>query len=458
MVNDSKKCWLAITGICFASSVQPINFSLVTIATPVIQKEFSASILELQWMLNIFGIVISIFLVTMGRLADTFGRKQLFLIGILGAGCSSIMSGFAPSPAWIIAAQGIMGLAGSILLPVSQALISHSFPDHERGRAIGIWASMMGIALCAGPIVGGTLISLWGWRSIFLMNIPLLLIALPLILRYAKESKSIIHRGELDLSGLIVLAIAIGSLVVGIVQGPSWGWDSPQIIILLGMFILSTISLIFIERRALFPIIHPEFFLKPTFLFASLGNFCMMFYVWTFLFLMPLYLQNVRNDTPFEAGLIMLFAMTPVALFSSSVGKFYARVGPRMPMILGFLSFLLSIALQFFLEPTSSLMLTCASCLFFGIGTVLIWGPSTTAAVSVLPKDLAAVASGGFSTVQEIGGTIGLTITGTIFRIGHPQFMVGFRYGLWALATVLAIGFLASLPLTKQKNKKPMRM
>src|SRR5690242_6791456 len=146
MVSDSKKCWFAITGICLASAVQPINFSLVTIGVPVIQKEFSASVLELQWMLNIFGIVISIFLVTMGRLADTFGRKRLFLIGILGAACSSLMSGFASSPAWIIAAQGIMGLAGSILLPVSQALISHSFPDHERGRAIGIWASMMGTA------------------------------------------------------------------------------------------------------------------------------------------------------------------------------------------------------------------------------------------------------------------------------------------------------------------------
>jgi EmrB/QacA subfamily drug resistance transporter len=453
MVNDSKKCWLAITGICFASAVQPINFSLVTIGVPVIQKEFSASILELQWMLNIFGIVISIFLVTMGRLADTFGRKRLFLTGMLGAGCSSLMSGFASSPAWIIAAQGIMGLAGSILLPVSQALISHAFPDHERGRAIGIWASMMGTALCAGPIVGGSLISLWGWRSIFFINIPLLLIALPLILRYAKESKSIIHRGELDLAGLIVLAVAIGSLVVGIVQGPGWGWDSLRILLLLGIFILSTISLIFIERKARFPIIHPEFFLKPTFLFASLGNFCMMFYVWPFLFLIPLYLQSVRNDTPFQAGLIMLFAMTPVALFSSSVGKFYGKVGPRTPIILGFLSFLVSIVLQFFFEATSSLLLTSAGCLFFGIGTVLIWGPSTTAAISALPKDLAAVASGGFSTVQEIGGTVGLTIIGTIFRIGHPQFMVGFRYGLWALAPILVIGLLAALPLCKHKTK-----
>ncbi len=453
MANDSKKCWLAIIGICLASAVQPINFSLITIAMPVIQKEFSASILELQWMLNIFGIVISIALVTMGRLADTFGRKRLFLIGILGAGCSSLMSGFAPSPAWIIAAQGIMGLAGAILLPVSQALISHSFPDHERGRAIGIWASMMGIALCAGPIVGGTLISLWGWRSIFFINIPLLLIGLQLILRYTKESKSTLHRGELDIKGLILLAIAIGSFVVGIVQGPNWGWDSPKILILLGIFILSSISLIFIERKAPFPIIHPEFFLKRTFLFASLGNFCMMFCVWAILFLMPLYLQNVRNDTPFKAGLIMLFALTPIALFSSLVGKLYAKVGPRLPMILGFLSFLLSITLQFFFEPTSSLLLTSAGCLFFGIGTVLVWGPSTTAAISAIPKDLAAVASGGFSTVQEIGGTLGLTIIGTIFRMGHPNFMVGFRYGLCALAVILIIGLLASLPLTKQKNK-----
>lgn len=452
MVSNAKKCWLAITGICFASAVQPINFSLVTIAIPVIQKEFSASILELQWMINIFGIVISIFLVTMGRFADSWGRKRVFLIGIVGAGCSSLISGFATSPAWIIVAQGIMGLAGAILLPVSQALISHLFPDHERGRAIGIWASMMGIALCTGPIVGGILISLWGWRAIFFINIPLLLMGLPLILRYVKESKSTLHRGELDLAGLIVLAIAIGSLVVGIVQGPNWGWDSFWIIALLGLFILSTVSLVFIERKVPFPIIHPESFLKPTFLFASLGNFCMMFYIWIFLFLMPLYLQNVRSDTPFQAGVIMLFATTPIALFSPWVGKFYAKVGPRLPMLLGFLAFFLSIVLQFFFEPTTSLILICAGCLFFGIGTVLIWGPSTTAAISALPKDLAAVASGGFSTVQEIGGTIGLTLIGTIFRMGHPPFMVGFRYGLSALLVILTVGLLASCRLTKRSH------
>jgi EmrB/QacA subfamily drug resistance transporter len=450
-MESNYRRWLAVLGICLASAVQPINFSLVTIAMPTIQKELSASLLQLQWMLNMFGIVISIFLVTMGRLADTFGRKKLFLLGILGAALSSCTAGFAIHPGMVIAAQGMMGFAGSILMPVSQALISHAFPDEERGKAIGIWATMVGLALSVGPFVGGTLISLLGWRSIFLINVPLLLCGLGLVLKFVDESKSVAHRGQTDIPGLIVLAIAIGSIALGIVQGPVWGWNSIATVSLLTLFVISLITLIFIERKAPFAIIHPHYFLHPTFLLASLCNFCMIFFLWAGYFLIPLYLQIARGDSPFTAGVIMLLIMGPLALFSSAVGKLHAKRGARVLLTGGFIALFISLIFQYQFEPSSGILLTAAGCLSFGIGVVLILGPSTTAAISALPKDTAATASGGFTTVQEIGGTIGLTIVGTVFRIGNPEFMAGFRYGLWILLGVVVLGLIASLCLKENR-------
>ncbi len=227
--------WLALVGICVPMAIQPLNWSIVDTALPTLQRELGASVLQLAWMINSFGLLISILLVTMGRLADIHGGKKFFVAGAILLGVASLIAGFAEHPGWIIATQGLQGVAGSILMPVSQALLSHLFPEKERAKAIGIWAAVFGIALGLGPILGGAIITYFGWRWIFFINIPLVLVGIFFTIRYVTESKSHKHGGTIDPKGVLLLALSIGSLLLGVMQGPVWGWRS---LFTIGLFVL----------------------------------------------------------------------------------------------------------------------------------------------------------------------------------------------------------------------------
>lgn len=441
---------LGILGIGFGCALIAVNFSSVSTALSTIHQDLGASFLELQWMLNIFGIFLSSCLVMMGRLADTYGRKKIFLIGMAGAGLASLIAGVAPHPGWIIFAQMLQGIFGAILLAVSQALLVHLYSEEERGKAIGIWASIAGITLGLGPLLAGTIISLLGWRWIFFINIPVAIFGLFIVWRYVQESKSVEHRGELDYWGMLLLFLTIGFLVLGVIQSTTWGFTSIWTILCGILFIICLPLLILVERKAPFPIIHPEFFLKRDFLLPSLAMFCIIFFVWTIFFLFPLYFQKARGDTPLATGCLMLFITGPSALLSTQVGKWYGKVGPKPLMLVGFLLFMLSILFQFFLEPTSPLVLGIAAALAFGFGWLFSWGSTTTAALSSVPRDLAGIASGAFTTISEIGATVGLSITGTVFRASSSPFMDGFRHSLWVILAVMCLGLLATLAQKKR--------
>jgi EmrB/QacA subfamily drug resistance transporter len=446
--------WLGILGVALGEALIGVNFSIVSTSLPTIQKVFQASFSDLQWMLNIFGIFICATLASAGRLADTYGRRRLFLIGLIGSGLASLIAGLAPHQNWIIFAQAVQGVMGAILLAISQALMCQFYPAQEKGRAIGLWAAIAGIVLGMGPLLSGVLITLISWRSIFLINVPVAIFAIFLTFYSVEESKSSKHRSELDYKGMFLLMLLIASLVLGIMQGHQWGWTSASTLLCLGFFVVSLPLLIYIESRADFPIIHPEFFLKKDFLLPSLCNFCMITFLWTAFFLFPLYFQDARGFSPLATGLLMLICTLPVALLSSHVGKWSIKVGQRLPILIGFALLALSISIQFSLQPESSMAIALAMSLTFGAGWVLIWGPTTTAALSSLPRDLAGIASGAFTTVQEVGATVGLAITGTLFRLSPHPFMDGYRNSLWALLAFTGVGLIAAYLMKRNQTSR----
>lgn len=441
--------FFSLLGIALGEALIGVNFSIVSTSLATIQKEFGASFLELQWMLNIFGIFLCSTLAITGRLADTYGRKKLFLIGLVGAGLASLISGAAQSPLWIIIAQGLQGIFGSSLLAVSQALMCGLFPENQKGHAIGIWAAIAGIVLGIGPLLSGVLITLAGWRWIFFMNIPVAILGVILVKVYIQESKSVQHRARIDFFEVGLLTLSIGSFVLGIMQGPHWGWTSFPSLICLCVFLIALPLFIAKEKKSPFPIIHPEFFLRRNFLLPSLSNFCLISFVWSAFFFFPLFFQTVQHYSPLSTGTLMLLATFPLVLFSHSVGRAIHIIGPKTLMLIGCPFLILSVLLQFFFTPTTPLYLGALACLSFGLGWLFIWGPSTTAAISSLPSDLAGIASGAFTTVQEVGATLGLTLTGTLFRASAAPFMDGYKHALWALLLLILIGFVSTLSIKR---------
>lgn len=432
---------LAILGISLPIMAVGMNFSIVNMALSTLQKQFGASVSELQWVLNALGISVSVFLVTMGKLADAHGRRRLYLIGTLLVCLASLGSGLAPKLSWIIASQALMGISAAIVIPISQALLVHLHPEEKRAQAIGIWATLACTSLGIGPIVGGAIIEELGWRWIFLINVPIALLSLYPLLKFVPESKSKHTNTKIDLIGNLLLILTVGSLVVTIMQEPEWGWN---VLWTAAFFVVSLILFILSESRSESPIIRPDFFFNRTFLFSTLANFCIVFFVWGDFFLLPYYLQNEHGLSPLQAGLLMLLVTGPVILFSSTIGKIYSKTGPRLLMIVGFTFFILSSITQVFFN-SHSLVLPLIAAFCFGIGWVIAWGPSITSAVSSVPRDAAGLASAAFTTVQEIGGTLGLTIAGTLFRVGDH-----FSDGAWVLVVSAILGLIFSMGLKRK--------
>lgn len=435
---------VVLTGICLGIAIIAMIFSAINTALAAIKIEFSASVTQLQWIINIFGVAMCSTLVIFSRIADIYGRKRLYLIGIAGTGISMLGAGLAPSIHWILFFQCTLGLSAAILLPVSQALISHVFPAEERSRAIGIWAAVVGLALAAGPILSGFIVSVLSWRWVFLVNLPFIISSLILVALFAPESRNNESSKTIDTLGSILLAITIGCFVLALTEVHTLkAWT---IGILYTASIIALIALLITEKKSPEPIIREDLFTNRMFLTASFANFFIIFFVWVSFFLMPLYLQTEHYYTALAAGCVMLFVTVPLSIFSFIGGGLYKTYGPKPLILLGFLFLTISASMQLYFTPDTKFLIIGLSALFFGIGWGLAWGPTTTAAITTLSHEHAGIASGSFITIQETGGNLGLAITMAVVNM-HSDFMRGYSSGMWVLLSVSVAGFLLTLSM-----------
>ncbi len=445
--------WLAICGVLMGNMAMGLSFSLINTNLESIQQALGANLAELQWIINIYGIFIASTLVTMGRLGDIFGRKRVYLIGTTLFAVAMLGGGLAVNPEMIIGFQAIYGLAGAILLPLSQAMLIDLYPEEKKSTAIGMWASSGGITLALGPIIGGIILNYFSWRSIFLINLPFALVGFLLTWLFARESKTEGESTKLDWPGVILLTLAIGTFILATVQ--STVWSTWLILCLYGMSILSLILLFVAEKRAEMPIIREDLFKNRMFLLCCLGNFCMIAFFWAGIFLIPLYIQKQLGFSPMQAGLMMLAFSVPIGLISPLSGYFYDKVGPRRLIFIGFIMMIFSSFLQFYYshEITPFTMALAAGGL--GLGISLIITPTTTGALFALSKNFAGIASGTFVTIQEIGGSMGLAVTVTIVRM-QSEFVQGFHNGMLLLLIVSVVGLLSAILMPKTAKRKEL--
>ncbi|MDA2920778.1 MFS transporter [Desulfobacterota bacterium AH_259_B03_O07] len=414
-VSNSSRKWWALAGLSISSSVATVDFTIVNTALPSIQKDLTISFVELQWVMNIFVLTLSIFMVNMGRFGDIFGRRLMLYIGLVVFGLSSLFAGISPNGLVLIIFRAIQGIAVSIIIPSSLALVSSTFTEKDRGRAIGIWTSVMGLGLAIGPVLGGVITSALSWRWVFFVNIPVVIIASIICLMSVKET---VQEGErkIDWFGFILMIIGLGTLVTAVIQGPEWGWGSAISIILFIAAIGSLIALYLVESRVSSPNIDFALFANSGFLSGALANFALISFAYSAFFLMPLFLRNIIGKEPYEIGLFLLPITVMIVIVAPIAGRIVDAKGAKLPILMGLAALVVTGFVQSTFKDDSSIFYILFGFIFMGIGWGFIYGSGAFAAISSLPQKLAGTATGALWTIQNLGGSIGLAIAGVIFR------------------------------------------
>jgi MFS transporter, DHA2 family, methylenomycin A resistance protein len=414
--------------------VVQLDVTIVNTALSSLGNSLGGGVSELQWVVSAYTIAFAAFILTAGALGDRIGAKRVFMAGFAIFTASSIACGLAPDAWTLIAARAVQGLGAAILVPNSLALLSHAYPDDKsRGRAVGIWAAGASLTLTAGPLVGGSLIALVGWRWIFFVNLPIGLLGLWLTWRFATETTRSTQR-EVDISGQVAAIAALGCLAGAIIEGGAIGWRNPFVIA--GFAASAVLALLFVlqERRAPQPMLPLSLFGNRMFSAASVVGLLVNVAFYGLIFVLSLYFQRINNWSPFMTGLAflpMLGAVLPINLLAPRLAE---RIGaPR------------TIALGSCIAACGSLGLLVAApgTSYWALGLVALGGglgllvpPLTSTLLGSVDKSRSGIAAGVLNSTRQTGSVLGVALFGSLIGQGSA-FMAGTHVALAISAAVL---------------------
>ena len=446
---------LVILGICSMSLlIVGLDTTIVNVALPAIHRTFHSSLDGLQWTIDAYTLVLASLLMLSGSTADRLGRRRVFQVGLSLFSLGSLLCAVAPSLDALIAARVLQAIGGSMLNPVAMSIIRNVFVDpRERAQAIGVWGGVVGISMALGPVVGGALVDSIGWRSVFIVNIPIGLAAILLTALFVPESKSDRPR-RIDPVGQVLVIVALATLTYAIIEAPSAGWLSAQTVALFAVSLASFIGLVLYELRRREPLLEMRFFRSAPFSGATATAVAMFMALGGFLFLNTLYLQDVRGLSPLDAGLYTLPMAGLMLVVAPLTGRFVGNHGTRLPLVGGGLALAASGLILTQLTSHTSLAVLFGAYVLFGLGSGLINPPITNTAVSGMPPSQAGVAAAVASTGRQVGQTLGVAVLGALAgtatgAIGG-DFASATHVSWWIVAAlglgIAALGFITTTP------------
>ncbi|MFI6843676.1 MFS transporter [Kitasatospora sp. NBC_00085] len=451
-VPQNRLKWLTLAVCCLSLFMVGLDTTVVNLALPAIQHDLDATATGLQWTVDAYTVVLASLLMLSGSMADRFGRRRTFQTGLLLFSLASLLCGLAPDTGTLVGFRMLQAVGGAMLNPVAMSIITNTFTDlRERARAIGIWGGVAGMSLAFGPVVGGALVDLAGWRSIFWINIPFGVLALVLTALFVPESKAP-HPRRLDPGGQLLVITLLAALIFGIIEGARQGWGSWPIVGCFATTVLAAAALVRHERRRPEPLLDLRFFRSVSFSGAIASAVCGFAALAGFLFLNSLYLQNVRGYSPLHAGLLTL-PMAAMTLVSGPLaGRVIGARGPRLPLVVAGSGIALCGLLLTGLTADTPIWFLALAYVAFGIGFGMLDAPITYAAVSGMPPSRAGVAAAVTSTGRQVGASLGVAVLGSVTtaRIAGP-FATGFPAAShlgWAIMAGCGLAVLALAVLT----------
>lgn len=402
--------WVILAAV-LGSGVAFLDASVVSAALPAIARDFDAGLADLQWVLTGYLLSLGSFLVIGGSLGDLYGRRRIFVVGLGSFAVASLLCGLAPSVVVLIAARVLQGAAGALLVPASLAIISSSFAREHRASAIGAWSGLAGIATAIGPFLGGWLIDSVSWRYVFLINVPIIVVTVPLTLRHVPETRDEHAARRIDVRGGVLLAAGLAALVYSLIEGPTGGgWSAADLALAIGGG-LALASWVVLERRSAGPMVPLGIFRSRQFSGANAVTLVVYGALSAVTFLVVVYLQTDLGYDALEAGAALLPITALMLAFSTRAGALAQRIGPRLPMTVGPLVVAVGTALYARVEPGTSYWGTVLpATVVFGAGLALTVAPLTATVLAAVDDDHAGVASAVNNAVARVAGLLGIAV------------------------------------------------
>jgi len=438
--------WLALFAIGVATVTIANDFSAINVALPTMEQDFHTNINTIQWVVNAYALTFGVMIVTGGRLADMFGRRNAFFLGAALFALFSAAGGVAPTEPFLIVTRALMGIGGALMLPAIIGMTYAILPEEKAGLAGGIIMGAAGLGNAIGPLIGGVFTDLLTWRWIFFLNVPIATFAIAVIWSSVHLTEPGDADHEIDYRGIAAISIGLVSLLVALDQVDDWGWSDPRVIAMLVIAVVGVVSFVPIERRAgRHALIPPAIIANRDFAASCVAILCMSATFFASLLYLPQFMESQLGFSPLKAGTGMLPALATFALVSFVAGPLYGKLGAKRLSVIG-AGCMCGAAILFSLVGSNSgYGALVPGMLVLGIGIGSFYPTATTAGVTSVDESQASLAGGIVYMFQIAGGSIGLGLTTTVFSANIPPFLDGFQAAFRLDAGIALVGLVTSV-------------
>ncbi len=438
--------WWILVAVSIGMFMGLLDVTIVNIAMPKITADLGATLTKASWVLNAYSLVLAVCFLSMGRIADRYGQKRVFMFGLVTFTLFSLLCGFAPTIDWLIAFRVGQGLGGAALLTISLAIVLGAFPKRQQGMAVGIWGALGTAAAAVGPVLGGVLVSYGHWSWIFFVNVPVGIAAVvvcalvvPAGLRHAKA------QGGIDIPGILISGVGLFALTLALVQGDAWGWTASRIVALFLVAFVTFPLFMWWEMRTPSPMFPVKLLRIRSFTAANTSIMFMGMAMGGTFLMIVIFLVSVLGYSELRAAMALTVIPLIALVIAPNAGRLNDRIGPRLPAAAGAAFFTVGLVLLAQLGGGTTLVDVVWRAAFIGVGMGLAMPTLSAASMASLPPEVRGVGSGSLNTMRQVGFTIGVAVLVALFT--HFVAVNGQH------ATRQAVGFVAAQPQLTQPEK-----
>jgi EmrB/QacA subfamily drug resistance transporter len=411
---EENRKWWTLGALSFALFMVMLDNTVVNVALPAIQKDLGIGVSELEWTVTAYALTFAVLLLSGGKLGDMYGRRRIFMIGLLVFTVSSLVCGLSSSAPELIGARAVQGVGSALMMPATLSIITATFAAAQRGMAIGIWAGVSAMALAIGPLLGGVITEHISWNWIFFVNVPIGILAVIAAIVVVPESRDMSREQRLDLPGLVTSGIGLLALVYALIEAHRLGWTSATIIALFAVAAVALTAFVFLELHQRLPMLDLSLFKNGTFTGANLVAILVTLAMFGIFVFFPIYMQDLLGWSPIQAGAALLPWTILIVIFAPIAGKLSDHVGSRWLMAGGMATVGLCCLELSTVAVGSTFWRLLPGFILGGLGMAFVMTPMSAAVMGSAPVDKAGVASGVLNTFRQVGVALGIAITGAI--------------------------------------------